>query len=166
MYTKRRGKRKQLDKVVEVNFLDIEENKQYVEEIEKVIMVCFKEENLIGKNLYINVVLTNPQNIRKINKKHRNIDSETDVLSFPMFEKEELESINLEHLEVLGDIVISIDQVKKQGEEFGHGFEREFAYMLVHGFYHILGFDHIEEEDKKIMRRQEEKILNKLNITR
>lgn len=155
-----------MDSLVEVNFLDIPENKQYKEEIKKVIMVCFKEEDLIDKNLYINVVLTNPKNIRKINKEHRNIDKETDVLSFPMFEKEELENIKFEHIEVLGDIVISVEQVKKQAEEYGHGFEREFAYMIVHGFYHIMGFDHIKEDERKQMREHEEKILNKLNITR
>lgn len=155
-----------MDNIVEVNFLDIKENEKYVEEAKKVLLVCFKEENLIDKNLYINVVLTNPENIRKINREQRNIDSATDVLSFPMFEKEEIKDLNLGHLEVLGDIVISIKQVEKQAEEYGHGFEREFAYMLVHGFYHIIGFDHMEEADKRIMRKQEEKILTKLNITR
>ena len=68
--------------------------------------------------------------------------------------------------EVLGDIIISIPQVEAQAEEYGHSFEREFAYMLVHGFYHLRGYDHIEKEDKKIMREKEERVLAKLNITR
>lgn len=151
---------------VEINYWDITENKEYEEEIKKIINMCFKEEKLIDKNLYINVILTNSKKIREINKKHRNVDKETDVLSFPMFEKEELCKLKFEHIENLGDIIISVEQVKKQAIEYGHGFEREFAYMLVHGFYHILGFDHIEESDKKIMREQEEKILSKLNILR
>ena len=155
-----------LDNIAEVNFLNIDENVAYIKEIKKIISVCFEEEKLIGKNLYVDFILTTPKDIRKINKKHRNIDKETDVLSFPMFEKEELDNIHLEHVEVLGDIVISIEQVKKQAIEYEHSFEREFAYMIVHGFYHLMGFDHIEEKDKAIMRKKEEQILNKLNITR
>ena len=89
-----------------------------------------------------------------MNKEYRNIDKETDVLSFPMFLKEEIEEkiINkqLEHEEVLGDIVISIERVIQQSEEYGHSFERELSYMVVHSFYHLMGYDHIQEEDKKI----------------
>ena len=81
-----------------------------------------------------------------------------------MYEKEELENMKLNHIEVLGDIVISIEQVKKQAIEYEHSFEREFAYMVVHGFCHIIGYDHIEEEDKKKMRQEEEKILGILKI--
>jgi len=85
-------------------------------------------------------------------------------------EKEELEnkinSQDFEYEDVLGDIIISIDRVKEQAEEYGHSFEREFAYMIVHGFYHLMGYDHIKEEDKAIMRPKEEKVLNKLGITR
>ena len=87
-----------------------------------------------------------------------------------MFEKDELDEkiVNKQYLyeDVLGDIIISIDRVKQQAEEYGHSFERELSYMLVHGFYHLMGYDHIEEEDKKIMRPKEEKILNSLKITR
>ena len=83
-----------------------------------------------------------------------------------MFEKEELENMKLNHIEVLGDIVISIEQVKKQAIEYEHSFEREFAYMIVHGFYHLMGYDHIKEEDKVIMRAKEETVLNKLGIKR
>ena len=122
----------------EINFLEIEEKKEYIKTINKVLETCFKEEKLENSNLYINVVLTNPENIRKLNKEYRNIDKETDVLSFPMFEKEELASLKLEHEDVLGDIVISIERVKEQAEEYVHSFEREFSYMLVHGFYHLL----------------------------
>ena len=149
-----------MGKIVEINYLDFEKNIELENEIKNVYKVCFEEENLLDKYLYINVILTNGENIRKINKKHRNIDKETDVLSFPMFEKKELKQLKLNHEEVLGDVVISIEQVEKQAIEYEHSFEREFYYMLVHGFYHLLGFDHIKEEDKKLMREHEEKILN------
>lgn len=155
-----------MDKVSEIEYLDIEENKDWENIIKKVIKKCFVEENLLSKNLYINIILTNPENIRKINKKYRNIDKETDVLSFPMFEKGEINSINSEYEEVLGDVIISIQKVEQQAIEYGHSFERELAYMIVHGFYHLMGEDHIEENDKKQMRIKEEKILQSLNIGR
>ena len=81
-----------------------------------------------------------------------------------MFEKEELENIKIFNEDVLGDIVISIQRVKEQAEEYGHSFERELAYMTVHGFYHLMGYDHIDEEDKIVMRQKEENILSKLKI--
>ena len=87
-----------------------------------------------------------------------------------MFEKDELQAIikdnEYEVNDVLGDIVISLEKVKEQAIEYGHSFERELAYMLVHGFYHLMGYDHIEEKDKVLMRPKEEKILQNLNITR
>lgn len=157
----------------QIEFWDIQENNEYIELIEKVVETCFKEENLTKTNLYLNVILTNPETIRKTNKQYRNIDKETDVLSFPMFEKNEIEerinkSLKINELieDVLGDIMISIPRVIEQAKEYGHSTTRELAYMVVHGFYHVMGYDHIKEEDKVIMRPKEEYILNKLNITR
>ncbi len=157
----------------QIEFWDIQENNEYIELIEKVVETCFKEENLTKTNLYLNVILTNPETIRKTNKQYRNIDKETDVLSFPMFEKNEIEErinkslkINEPIEDVLGDIMISIPRVIEQAKEYGHSTTRELAYMVVHGFYHVMGYDHIKEEDKVIMRPKEEYILNKLNITR
>ena len=150
--------------IAEINFLDIEDNKEYTKIITKVLDKCFEEENLNNKNLYINIVLTNPENIRRINKEHRKIDKATDVLSFPMFEKEELENITSSNQDILGDIVISINKVEEQAIEYGHSFERELSYMTVHGFYHLMGYDHMVEEEKELMRQKEENILQKLNI--
>lgn len=158
---------------VQIEFWDIQENEEYKKIIEKVATTCFEEEELFKTNLYLNVILTNPETIRQTNEKYRNIDKETDVLSFPMFQKEELDKLiedSKEHEEpiedVLGDIMVSIPKVIEQAEEYGHSVERELAYMIVHGFYHVMGYDHIEEKDKVIMRTKEEYILNKLNITR
>lgn len=153
----------------EVNFLDIEENTKYLELVEKVIEKAFYTEGIDKINLYINVILTNPENIRKANKEYRNIDKETDVLSFPMFEKQEIEKMMQDGnntQDILGDIIISIPRVEEQAKEYGHSFEREFAYMLIHGFYHLMGYDHIEDDDKKQMREKEENVLNLLNISR
>ena len=159
-----------MKEIVQIEFLDIEENDEYKELINAVINRCFEEEKLINTKLYISITLTTPENIRNINKEYRNTDKETDVLSFPMFEQEEIKEIinSKQHLveDVLGDIVISVKKVQEQAIEYGHSFKRELSYMLVHGFYHLMGYDHIKEEDKKEMRQKKEKILQDLNIIR
>lgn len=159
------------NKIVDINFLDILEQNDYEELINNVLTKAFKEEGLDEINMYVNVILTNPKNIKETNKKFRNIDRETDVLSFPMFERNEIDAIIKEEQkfqvqEVLGDIMISIQRVEQQAKEYGHSFERELAYMLIHGFYHLMGYDHMNEEEKKEMRSKEEKVLNLLNIKR
>lgn len=152
----------------EILYQAIEEKKEYEPIIEKVLTQCFKEEGLENTKLSITIILTTPENIQKANKEYRNIDKATDVLSFPMFEKDELdekiEKNNFEHEDILGDIIISIEKVKEQAKEYEHSFEREFSYMLVHGFYHLMGYDHIQEKDKILMRPKEEKILTDLKI--
>lgn len=155
----------------EITYLNLEKGQEDWEGIvKKVLNKCFEEEGLLDSKLIMTITFTTPEEIRKINKKYRKIDRATDVLSFPMFEKEELDEKikNKDFLyeDVLGDIIISIDKVREQAGEYGHSFERELSYMLVHGFYHLMGYDHIEKEDKKIMRPKEEKILNELKITR
>ena len=154
----------------EIIYQDIEENSKYEETIKKVVEKCFEEEGISASKLCLTITLTTPENIKKINKEYRNIDKETDVLSFPMFEKQELDEIiankKFEYEDVLGDIVISIARVEEQAKEYGHSFERELSYMVVHGFYHVMGYDHIKEEDKQKMRPKEEKILNALKILR
>lgn len=160
-----------MPKIVEVNFVDLEEKSELVNFAKQVVTTCFQEEKIENLNFYLSVTLTSKEQIHKLNKEYRNVDRVTDVLSFPMFEKEELEEIIQKQIknpieEVLGDIVICIEKVEEQSKEYGHSFERELSYMLVHGFYHIMGYDHIEEKDKKIMRPKEENILAKLKQTR
>ena len=158
-----------MKKIYEIEYLELQENKEYETIIETVIKKCFQIEALEKTNLYISIILTTPEQIQKLNEQYRQVDKETDVLSFPMFEPEEIENLKKhtsEIEEVLGDIVISIDRVKEQAKEYGHSFQRELAYMLVHGFYHLCGYDHIEEKDKIVMRKKEETVLNQLNITR
>ena len=154
----------------EIVYDRIDEKEEYKNVIETGLSQCFKEEKLKNSKLCITVTLTTPETIQEINKRYRNIDRATDVLSFPMFEKDELDKKiqknDFENEDILGDIVVSVDKVKEQAIEYGHSFERELSYMIVHGFYHLMGYDHIEEEDKKIMRKKEEYILEKLNISR
>ena len=153
-------------KLTQIEFLDIEENDEYSKIIEKVVKEWFEEEDLLKTHLYLSVILTTPNQIQEMNNTYRKINKATDVLSFPMFEKDEIPNIISEIEEPLGDIVISIEKVKEQAEEYGHSFERELAYMVVHGFYHLMGYDHIELLDRTEMRAKEENILKKLNITR
>ena len=157
--------------VVETNFLNLEEDEKLKSFAQEVVNVCFQKENLMNLNFYLSITLTTPEQIHKLNKEFRNVDKETDVLSFPMFEKNEIDEIVKNRIknmvpEVLGDIVISIDRVKEQAKEYGHSFERELSYMIVHGFYHVIGYDHIEEKDKVIMRAKEEEVLGILKQTR
>lgn len=153
-----------------IEYLDIEPNNKYEETISKVLEKCFEVENLPNEKLLVSITLTNPENIRKLNKEYRNIDKSTDVLSFPMFEKEEITQMVKDRIweynDILGDMVISIEQVQVQAKEYGHSFERELSYMVVHSFYHLMGYDHIKDEDKEIMRPKEEHVLGQLGITR
>ena len=154
----------------EIIYKDIKPQKEYEEIIQDVIKTCYKQEKIENSKLIITITLTTPENIKEINKTYRDIDRATDVLSFPIFEKDELDKIiekkDFEIEDMLGDIVISIEKVEEQAVEYGHSFERELSYMVVHGFYHLMGYDHIKEEDKKIMRKKEEQVLEKLGIQR
>lgn len=154
---------------LKLNYINTEENDVHKKIARKVIDKCFREEKLNNVNIYVNIIFTDLLKIKEINKEFRNIDKETDVLSFPMFEKNELENLSIFKKgpeEVLGDIIIAIPQVEKQAIEYDHSFERELSYMIVHGFYHLMGYDHIKENDKLIMRQKEENILKKLKISR
>lgn len=110
---------------------------------------------------YLSLTITTNDVIQEINNTYRGKNMPTDVISFAYNETE-----NVGPLNVLGDIIISIDRVKEQAEDYGHSVEREFYYVLCHGMLHLLGYDHIDEEDKKIMRKREEEILNVFNYTR
>lgn len=159
-----------MDELFEINYLDVEENEEYNIIIKRVLTECFKAEGLLESKLYVSITLTTPEHIREFNNKYRGIDTETDVLSFPMFEQTEIngkiDNKDFQNIDVLGDMVISIQKVSEQAIEYGHSFERELAYMVVHSFYHLMGYDHIRENDKIIMREKEEFILDRLNIRR
>lgn len=155
-----------MNQLAQIEFLDIEEDEKYSKIIEKVARKCFEEENLLKTKLYLSIILTTPDKIQELNNEYRKINKATDVLSFPMFEKEELENYKSQIVEPLGDIVISIEAVENQAKEYGHSFERELAYMVVHGFYHLMGYDHMNDDEKSVMRAKEENILSKLKITR
>ncbi len=155
--------------MVEVTVNDVKLQGKEEEIIRKVVKKVLKEEG-IKHDVDVYVTLTNNEEIRKINKEYRNIDKPTDVLSFPMYEKEEIRTLKKakedDVEEILGDIVISVSKVIAQAKEYGHSYERELAYLTTHGMLHLLGYDHMEEEEKEEMREHEEAVLSKLNISR
>lgn len=120
----------------------------------------------------VSVVLTDDEEIQKINKEFRQIDSATDVLSFPMgdFETpsdfERLEECSEDYFNpetgelLLGDIVISVDKVIEQARKYGHSEKRELAFLVAHSMLHLCGYDHMEEEERKVMEQKQEEILN------
>ena len=134
-----------------------ETNKDYKKEIEKikeVINYALKEENVT--NAEFNIILVDNKKIREINKVYRNIDKETDVISFAL---EDGENIKLKR-RVLGDIYISCDMALKQAKEYKHSTLREFSFLSVHGLLHLLGYDHENKKDEEIMFKKQELILN------
>lgn len=114
----------------------------------------------------ISVVVTDNEDIQKLNKKYRGLDCPTDVLAFPMYEStlQIIDAIKEFREVLLGDVIISLEKAREQAEEYGHSLEREISFLVIHGVLHLLGFDHKEEKQRKIMRQEEDKILNALNM--
>lgn len=141
-----------------------------VEVDEKILSEILRAADVAGKlygceNSELSITLTDDKNIHALNKKYRNIDRPTDVLSFAFRESEEPEILNAE-VEILGDIIISLERAKVQAEEFGHSFLREVIFLEVHGLLHLLGYDHIEEEDRIEMEAEQKFIMEQLGIGR
>lgn len=134
--------------------IDLEEEKNIIEYALK-----YKKLN----NVMFNVIFVDNETIRKINNDYRNIDRETDVISFALEDNEE---ITFEFGRVLGDIYISVPKMKSQAKEYGHSEKREMAFLTIHGLLHLLGYDHMNKEDEKIMFKEQEDILNGYGITR
>lgn len=119
-----------------------------------------------GNTCEVSVTFTDDAGIRELNKNFRNIDSATDVLSFPLFDFEGSEEPAVDELEnMLGDIVISLERAEAQAEEYGHSFEREVAFLTVHSMLHLLGYDHVNSEEEELdMRRRQTAIMEMLGL--
>lgn len=125
--------------------------------------------------LALEIVFVGKEEIKQLNAERRSIDAVTDVLSFPTLDgicereisaKDFPYDIDEEGNLFIGSIVICTDVAREQAEEYGHSYERELFYLATHGVCHLLGYDHMQEDDKKLMREKEEKVLKKLNLTR
>ncbi|SUP41337.1 rRNA maturation RNase YbeY [Veillonella criceti] len=133
---------------------------------EIILKVCAEVSRVygLGEEEELSVLLCDNEYIHTLNKTYRGIDRPTDVLSFALNEGEEEDSEEESHL--LGDLIISLERTAEQAEEYGHPFERELAYLTVHGCLHILGYDHMTDADKKEMRQEEEFVLGNLGYVR
>lgn len=141
-------------------------------DIEIIINTALEEKNIKEQNVSISISAVGKDEIHQINKEYRNVDRPTDVLSFPIFSREEInefssleDSKKVKELE-LGDIIMCIDVLQEHAEEYGTGILREMLYMITHGVCHLLGYDHMIEEEKTEMRALEEKILEKIGVGR
>ena len=116
----------------------------------------------------ISISFVDNKYIHKINKKYRDVDRETDVISFAFLDDDENRDNTLHSKGIvpLGDIYISVDKAKEQAENYGHSLERELSFLYVHGLLHLLGYDHQNEEQEKEMFSLQEEILQKLGVTR
>lgn len=117
------------------------------------------------ENSELSITLTDDERIHELNKKFRDVDRPTDVLSFAFRESDEPEILN-QQVEILGDIIISLERAKIQAENFGHSYLREVIFLTVHGLLHLLGYDHMEEEERLEMEREQDFVMSKLGIER
>lgn len=163
------------------SYVENETDEQFLFDIKKILDDVFNEvlkQEACPYEAQVNLLITDNEGIREYNKQYRNIDSPTDVLSFPMIpftseadfslvEEQKADYFDPESGElVLGDIIISADKVKEQAVKFGHSEKREFAFLVAHSLLHLCGYDHMTEKEAEVMERKQEEILNRLSITR
>lgn len=144
-----------------IDIINETDEKIDIEDLKNVINYTLKEEKV--NNAFMNVIIIDNEKIHKINKEYRGIDRPTDVISFAL--EDDKTFVNTD-FRVLGDIYISIDKVFEQAENYGHSFRRELSFLTVHGILHLLGYDHMEPEEEKVMFKKQDDILKDLNILR
>ena len=144
------------------------EELSFAEEIkENVRLAAQKTAELYGvPTAEVSITLTNNAYIHELNKKYRQIDRPTDVLSFALNESEEPEVEDGPEINVLGDIIISVERAEEQAAEYGHSVRREMAFLTVHGMLHLLGYDHMEEADRLEMEAEQKYVMGQLGIAR
>ncbi len=133
-----------------------------LEVVKEVLEYAIKKEQL-GDVLF-NVIIVDNDFIHELNREYRHIDRETDVITFAL--EDEKDMVTPVDTRVLGDIYISIDKAFAQAEEYGHSLKRELCFLAVHGFYHLLGYDHMNEEEEKVMFAKQEEVLDECQIQR
>ncbi|QHT60296.1 rRNA maturation RNase YbeY [Paenibacillus lycopersici] len=162
----------QLDWSNEQDKVDIAED--FIGVLEKLLQLAGEAEGLTEGEVTLSIV--DDEEIHQLNKEYRNIDRPTDVLSFAMQEEsdEELgivyevedESEPIPYEGMLGDIIISAERAKLQSEEYGHSLERELGFLFVHGFLHLIGYDHQDEASEAVMTKKQEAVLQQAGLTR
>jgi probable rRNA maturation factor len=152
-----------------IDFIDEtnEVTEEQLETIEKLLNYAAKLEN-VDDNAEVSITFVDNETIQEINREYRSIDKPTDVISFALEEmgEDEVEIVGDDLPRVLGDIIISIPKAKEQAEEYGHSFMRELGFLAVHGFLHLLGYDHETPEDEKKMFTRQKEILEAYGLKR
>lgn len=143
-------------------FNQTEEVVSDLDTIKKVIDFAIKYENL--DDVEFNIIFVDNEQIHEINREYRNIDRPTDVITFALEDNKDFPSLGTHR--ILGDIYISLERAKEQSVEYNHSYLRELSFLAVHGFLHLLGYDHMDPEDEKVMFGKQEEILNEFGITR
>ncbi|MBE6101310.1 MAG: rRNA maturation RNase YbeY [Selenomonas ruminantium] len=144
------------------------EELSFPDEIESYVKAAVE---MVGKlygveNGEVSVTLTNNAYIHTLNKEYRGIDRPTDVLSFALNESEEPEMVDGPEVNVLGDLIISVERAEEQAADYGHSLRREVAFLTVHGMLHLLGYDHMEDEEREEMEAEQRFVMEKLGISR
>lgn len=148
-----------MNKIYIFNETNYDINKE-IKTIKKVLKYGCSKENL--KNVEFNVIFVDNERIHEINKEYRNIDRETDVITFALEDNLDI----LMDKRILGDIYISVDKARIQSVDYAHSFLRELSFLAVHGFYHLLGYDHMKKSDEEIMFKKQEELLEDFDIRR
>ena len=148
-------------------FVNVEEKIDELDTVKEVLYSAIEKEKL--ENITFNLIIVDNDYIHELNKTYRNIDRETDVITFALEDEDTI--IIPEEERILGDIYISIDKAKQQAkeygpEEYGHSLLRELSFLAVHGFYHLLGYDHQTKDEEEIMFKKQEEVLDAFKITR
>ena len=140
-------------------------NPDWLERLNEILPLYAQQEGLPDE-MVIGLTFTDDEKIREINREFRNIDKSTDVLSFPLYERDDEIELFEDELAPFGDIVLSVPHAIAQAEEYGHSVVREVCYLVVHGLMHIAGYDHMEADEKAEMRAAEEALLKAVGVTR
>ena len=143
-------------------FNNTNEKVEFIEKIKEIVNYALEKEKC--SNGIVNIIFVSNDEIHKINKEYRNIDRVTDVISFALEDDDTI--INPSEYRILGDIYVSLDKAKEQAIDYGHSFERELCFLIVHGIYHLLGYDHMTKDDEKVMFGKQEEVLNAFEIKR
>lgn len=133
-----------------------------LEEVKKFLSFAVSKLNI--EDAYFNIIIVDNKKIHEINKEYRGIDRETDVISFAL--EDDKSFINILDFRILGDIYISIDKAREQALSYGHSLLRELSFLAIHGLLHLLGYDHMEENDEKIMFNLQKELLDEYGIKR
>ena len=144
---------------MKINFVN--ETKLDVKEYKKLIRNVLKSEKT---DKYFNIIFVDKDKIQQINNDYRGINRVTDVITFALMENQD--EIFMEAIDELGDVFICVDRAIEQASEYNHSIEREIGFLAVHGYLHLIGYDHMNEEDEKVMFAKQDEILNKAKLKR